>query len=624
MCGIAGQFTMSENLSVAKAETMSSALAHRGPDGDGLFVNEKRSVALIHRRLSIIDLSDNARQPMSTRDGRFTLVFNGEIFNHAELRRSLALQSTEFKSQGDTEVLLNLWAKEGESCLRKLRGMFAFAVWDEQFETLTLARDPFGIKPLYYSQGASFCFASEIRALRAIGLGKEASPEGIGAFLQWGSIPAPLTLRQGISALPAGHVLSVSRSRGNQGPRKYWSFTQEIFAAQRKRGTALNISREQAVAEVRAALLDSTRKHLVSDVPVGAFLSGGIDSTAVVSLMRQAGQEEIATFSLGMGESPLDETAFAQIAADTYGTRHHTLTLSKQDFLAHRNAFMDSMDSPSIDGINTWFVAKFAHDLGYKVVTSGAGGDEFFHGYDSTFELLPKIMRLTAKFPESLLRAISRIAQPAKGLAPDAIQKALDILRMPGNLAHAYHCTRSLYPSNRIPGLLKDKALGKLAEATSMTARLNETTDAITGERLTLEDAIMVHEVSRYLGSQLLTDADTFSMFHSLELRVPLVDVELTQVLLGVGTTHLHADNNPYKKALMVEAVGDIPDSIVHRKKQGFILPMRAWLQSFEWRPKSGWLSEAECQRSAYAFSKGKLHWTRYWALQVLDHHLAS
>lgn len=624
MCGIAGQFAISENLSANKAKTMSSALVHRGPDGDGIFVNEKRSVALIHRRLSIIDLTANARQPMSTRNGRFTLVFNGEIFNYAELRRSLALQGTEFISQGDTEVLLNLWAKEGESCLQKLRGMFAFAVWDEQLETLTLARDPFGIKPLYYSQAASFCFASEIRALRAIGLGKEPSPEGIGAFLQWGSIPAPLTLRQGISALPAGNVLKVSRARGFEGPREYWNFSQEIFAAQRKRSTAARISREHAVAEVRAALLDSTRKHLVSDVPVGAFLSGGIDSTAVVSLMRQAGQEEIATFSLGMGKSPLDETAFAQIAADTYGTRHHSLTLSEQDFLTHRSAFLDSMDSPSIDGINTWFVAKFAHDHGYKVVTSGAGGDEFFHGYDSTFGLLPKMMRLAAKCPESLLHAISIISQPAKGFAPDSVQKALDILRAPRDLDHAYHCTRRLYSSNHIPSLLKDKALGKLAEAISMPARLQKTADPITGEPLAIEDAIMVLEVSRYLGSQLLTDADTFSMFHSLELRVPFVDVELTRALLEVGTSHLRADNNPYKKALMVEAVGDIPDSIVYRKKQGFTLPMQAWLQSFEWRPKSGWLSEAESQRSASAFNQGKLHWTKYWALQVLDHQLAS
>src|SRR5215813_3175244 len=295
MCGIAGQVATSAPVDRDLVISLSQTIRHRGPDDHGFWCDEDRRVALSHRRLSIIDLSHLGHQPMFSPEGRFVIVYNGEIYNFADLRKQFENSGERFTSNSDTEVLLRLWALKGPAGLRLLRGMFAFAVWDQQERVLVLARDPLGIKPLYFAPtNESLTFASEIKALRGAKLGDGVDPAGVGAFLRWGSIPAPITLYRGIRALPAASFLTWRQADGATTIKSYWDFSSAW-------STSCSLvreitSREAATEWVTAALQESVRSHLVSDVPVGAFLSGGIDSTAVVSLMRQAGQNEIKTF----------------------------------------------------------------------------------------------------------------------------------------------------------------------------------------------------------------------------------------------------------------------------------------------------------------------------------------
>ena len=311
--------------------SLTHSLAHRGPDDEGTWFSEDGRVGLGHRRLSILDLSPLGHQPMLSPDGRFVIVYNGEIYNFWELRRELERKGEHFVSNTDTEVLLRLWSLEGPECLLNLRGMYAFAIWDNLERCLWLVRDPLGIKPLYYVRsGNTLTFASEVKALRAVGVAQTINPLGVGAFLRWGSIPAPLTIYEEVYALPAASILCWKQADASLQIKKYWDF--EDAWSRSKRLVAKIRNKDEAIEWVRQALLDSVRAHLVSDVPVGAFLSGGIDSTAVVSLMRKAGQKDIETFSITFDEPKFDESQYARYAAKVYGTRHHEGRSSSRNF----------------------------------------------------------------------------------------------------------------------------------------------------------------------------------------------------------------------------------------------------------------------------------------------------
>jgi asparagine synthase (glutamine-hydrolysing) len=366
------------------------AQRHRGPDDEGLWISSDGRTGLAHRRLSILDLSPRGHQPMSTADGTLHIVFNGEIYNFEALRRELEARGHAFRSASDTEVILYGWREWGPELFGRLRGMFALALHDERRGETVLARDPLGIKPLYWTDdGRRVCFASEVQALRSVAGSQGLDPEGLATFLLWGSVAAPRTLYRGLQALPAASWVTITAA-GPSAPRVYWRL-EEAFGAARPMGE------EEAAARLRDALLDSVRHHLVSDVPVGAFLSGGVDSSALVGLLAELHRGPVRTVTLSFDVAELDEGALAAEAARLYGTEHHVVKIGIQDAQERIPEAIRALDQPSVDGINTYFVAEAAVRAGLKVAVSGVGGDELFGGY-ANFEWIPRLRRLHARF----------------------------------------------------------------------------------------------------------------------------------------------------------------------------------------------------------------------------------
>src|SRR6202048_475645 len=399
MCGIAGIYAShyaANPVDRVELQRIRDHMAARGPDGFGEWYSSDERVGLGHRRLKIIDLAERGAQPMASADGKLVITFNGEIYNYRQLRASLEARGRKFRSQTDTEVLLHLYAEKGEDMVHDLRGMFAFGLWDAEKSALLLARDPYGIKPLYYADdGWTLRFASQVKALLAGGkVSRDPEPAGWFVFCLFGSVPEPFTTYQEIRALPAGSTLWVDRV-GTREPKQYVSIANTYCQAEAA-SSPINDERQQLAA--REALLDSVRHHLVADVPVGAFLSSGIDSGALVGLMRDAGQQDIQTVTLAFEEfrgRHEDEAPLAAEIAARYGTRHSTRVVTEEEFRTDLPKILASMDQPTIDGLNTWFVSKAAHELGLKVAISGLGGDELFGGYPS-FRDIPRWVRALA------------------------------------------------------------------------------------------------------------------------------------------------------------------------------------------------------------------------------------
>ena len=417
MCGIAAVFGYSSTASpVDQGELLRvrEAMINRGPDGSGLWISDDKRVGLAHRRLAVIDLTDSGAQPMATVDGAVRIVFNGEIYNYRELRARLDAKGYRFRSSSDTEVLLHLYQEHGRDMFQHLRGMFAFALWDERKRGLLLARDPFGIKPLYYSDnGSTLRVASQVKALlKGGGIDTTPEPAGHVGFHLWGHVPEPYTLYKGIRALPAGSSLWVDAA-GRKDARVFFDLTGELAKASQ---TPLSITREEMRSRLRAALLDSVRHHLIADVPVGIFLSAGIDSTTLVALAKESGVADLHTVTLGFKEyqgTPNDEAPLAEQTACHYGAIHHTSWVTKEDFQNEYQRLLDSMDQPSIDGVNSYFVSKAAKEAGLKVVLSGLGGDELFGGYAS-FQQIPRMVGALAFFQSvpSIGKAARSISAP--------------------------------------------------------------------------------------------------------------------------------------------------------------------------------------------------------------------
>ncbi|MEM7727627.1 MAG: asparagine synthase (glutamine-hydrolyzing), partial [Cyanobacteria bacterium P01_A01_bin.45] len=386
MCGIAGILTT--NKYQDSLETligrMQTALRHRGPDDKGIYISSERQVALAHTRLSILDLSPAGHQPMSTADGRYWITFNGEIYNFLEIRQDLISQGEEFHSHTDTEVILKLYRKCGSDCVTRLRGMFAFAIWDNWQKTCFIARDPLGIKPLYYWQsGSNLIFASELRAILASGLpAVKMNPQGLYGYLISGSVPEPYTLIENVRCLGAGHFLHWSSGEIKQ--QQYWQIN---FVPEK-------ISVQEAREKVSIALLDSIKHHFVSDVPVGIFLSSGIDSTTLLALASKTQTQPIRTYSIGFAENKWNEADTAKQIANLFGSEHTEYKITASEAKKLFPDFLTAIDQPTIDGFNTFCVSQLAHKNDTKVVLSGLGGDELFAGYKS-FETIPQMVART-------------------------------------------------------------------------------------------------------------------------------------------------------------------------------------------------------------------------------------
>jgi asparagine synthase (glutamine-hydrolysing) len=566
MCGLNGILSYGPQApAISTDELLRSReqMRARGPDDAGMWVSEDRRVALAHRRLAIIDLSPDGAQPMATPDGRYRIVFNGEIYNYRELQTLLRSRGVALRSQSDTEVLLHLYALEGPEMCRRLRGMYAFALWDAQQQSLFLARDPFGIKPLYlHDDGRTLRFASQVQALMAGGaIAPAHCPDAEYGYWIWGHVPEPWTLHPGIRSLPAGHWLRIGHGGASEDGVSLR--VQDILA-----GTTTTAA--EPATPLPQALLDTVRHHLIADVPVGVFLSAGIDSASLVALAAQVVAEsggQLRTLTLGFEEyrgTPSDETPLAEQVARQYGTQHETVWIGRKDFEHAFSEFIQAMDLPTIDGLNTWLVARAAAQRGIKVALSGLGGDELFGGYPS-FRQLPQMRRLARPFARipGLGKAARQLSAPL--LRRLTSEKYAGLLEYGATWQGAYLLRRAVRMPWEVPGPPRPAVLG--LEANPQLDHLAATTHPAL--------AVSLLESTRYMRHQLLRDADWAGMAHSLEIRVPLVDV-----VLAAHVARQAATGSPWtKQDLAAAAQPPLPDALIHRPKTGFTVPVRDWMQ---------------------------------------------
>ncbi|HET7457542.1 MAG TPA: asparagine synthase (glutamine-hydrolyzing) [Gemmatimonadaceae bacterium] len=616
MCGIAGAFGGKAREAVT---LMSAAIEHRGRDyaSDATLAARDGGArgAFAHRRLAIIDLSPTGRQPMESADGRYVIVFNGEIYNYRRLRAELESGGATFRGTSDTEVLLAGWAAHGASFLPRLRGMYAFGLWDRHAERGYLARDPFGIKPLYVAQTASAVyFASELRALLAAGVVRpELSREAIRGYLRGGSVPEPWSALRGATPLTPGSVVEVTVN----GDVARLGEPRVVDVALRAPEREPERDRARAAALVRDALRDSVDVHLVSDVPVALLLSGGIDSSAVVALAAQQSTQRLDTFTVTFDEAAFNEAAPARAVAERFGTRHHEVPLSARDLLEALPHAFDAMDQPSMDGLNTYVVSRAVRAAGIKVVLSGLGGDELFGGYAS-FRRAARAGRMGAawRWTAPLRRGAAAAASSSGRGVGFRRDRAALLIGADTPERGAYEASRALFAGPLLTALGGDAASSWSGPA------------APPGFRGAA--ASSWYEVTGYMRDTLLRDSDVFSMAQCLELRVPFVDREVAAAALAVDDS-LKLAKGP-TKPILVDALRDLlPREVWDRPKQGFTLPFAGWMRgelrqevdsvlTSADRVERVGLAPAAVQSVWSGFLAGRpgLTWGRAWALYTL------
>ncbi|MEK7246373.1 MAG: asparagine synthase (glutamine-hydrolyzing) [Pseudomonadota bacterium] len=574
MCGIAALYAYGPSAPpVAETEllAMREAMHARGPDGSGLWLAPGGRVGLAHRRLAIIDLSDRARQPMARDGGRTRITYNGEIYNFKELRAELVAKGERFATDSDTEVLLALYAREGDGFVKRLGGMFAFALWDEGERKLLLARDPFGIKPLYYADdGGTIRVASTVTALRAGEIEDTApDPAGHAGFFLLGSVPEPHTLYKAIRALPAGHTLAVTE-KGVEIPRPFFSIAKTLRDSVHVRG--------DGEAPLAAALRESVARHMVADVPVGVFLSAGLDSSTLAALAAETGGAGLEAVTLGIQGfqgTAADEVPLAAEVARIHGARHRVVWIEPGDFTSAREDLLAAMDQPSVDGVNVYFVARAARAAGLKVALSGLGGDELFGGYD-TFADAPRLAGALGRVPgaRGFGRALRVVTAPL--LKHLARPKWAGLFEYGTSVPDAWLLRRGLYMPWELPDVMDPDMARAGLDQLRLPERLANAVEGI-AEPWRQVQAL---EMGWYMKNQLLRDADWAGMAHSLEIRVPLVDATLFAHL----SPWLGRQGGP-GKAEMARVPGTLPPALFARPKTGFAVPIREWLAE---KPSAG------------------------------------
>ena len=627
MCGIFGIVGRNVRVAPEILERGTQSLAHRGPDDSGTILLHDAApdpveIGLGNRRLAILDLSPLAHQPMHDSETGNWIVYNGEIYNFRDVRKELELAGTAFISHSDTEVLLKAYAQWGEQCLTKFRGMFAFAIWDARRHLLFMARDPMGIKPLYYAQaGSHFVFASEVRSLLGTGLAPaHVDHAGLINYLTFGSAYDPLTLLGGVHALPPGHTLTWENGTLRQS--QYW----DLVDAHSAQTPPPAVDERHASKQLQPLLEEAVRMQLVSDVPVGVFLSGGIDSSALVSILSRGGVTP-STFSIVFREADFSEAQHSRAVAAKFHTDHHEISVSETDVLAAIPEALRAMDLPTMDGVNTYFVSRETRRAGVKVALSGLGGDEVFAGY-SNFRTVPRMERfaqLWNHFPGAVRRPL---ASTFAALSPrnDQNRKLASLARDNGRVLHPYFLTRMLFTPDQ-----RDRIFPGATELSAVAAAKSQ--------QMSLERALPLDPINRvsylesrcYMLNTLLRDADFMSMSQGLEVRVPLIDHQLAKTVLSLpGAWKL----NGTPKKLLVEALaGTLPGEIVHRPKRGFTLPFEHWMRQ-ELRdeiepvlaakrigdgPLGHLLDGGQVQQVWKDFQRGTVSWSRPWSLYVLQ-----
>jgi len=618
MCGING-YLGSEDKEHARSvvEQMNAATAHRGPNDEGIWQDDR--AALGHQRLSILDLSRAGHQPMASDDGRYRIVYNGEIYNYKALKQRLGPYP--YRSETDTEVILAAYKTWGKECVKEFNGMFAFAIWDRQDGSLFAARDRVGIKPFYYwLNGSELLFSSEIRALLQSGrVPKKVNRPALHDFLQYQTVHAPDTMIQHVRMLLPGHTFLYQN--GSVEIEEYWNPADYL---QNGDSTSPPDSYADAKQRVRKLLHESVERRLIADVPVGAFLSGGIDSSAIVGLMSEVTPGNVNTFSVTFQESGFDESHYARQVADRFGTDHTEIKLTPEDFLELLPDALRSMDHPSGDGPNTYVVSKVTREAGVTVALSGLGGDELFAGYPIFHQSLKlQDYRWISSIPHSVRSAAAAFLR-MKGGSPSTVKIASLISRKSFEINHSYPLSRQVYaPSEISKILLSDGASlnpGRVKQVANQLAPMFESGSLIS--------RISAAEIQTYMQNTLLRDTDQMSMASGLEVRVPFLDHLLVEELLSMGD----AMKRPVTpKKLLTDSLGSLlPPEIVNRKKMGFDFPWEHWLKNelksrveknMEALGQQECISAGEVDTIRQRFFAGKpgATWPKIWLLFVLQ-----
>ena len=592
MCGIAGAFAFDQTakrVDRAVVSRLNDLQRSRGPDGVGLWAGDDHLV-LGHRRLAIIDTGAGGAQPMADATGRWVITFNGEIYNYRALRTALEKQGCVFQTNSDTEVLINVISTWGEPGFSKLRGMYAFALWDGLKQELWLARDPYGVKPLYVSehQGAIW-FASQARALASCApVDTRRDAAALVGFYLWGHVPEPFSWWAGIRMFPPGHVQRIRLGSTPAAPRAF-AWVQDAFTKRPRRPLCSE--------ELRELVLDSVRHHMVADVPVGVFLSSGIDSNVIAGLAAELGTR-LNTITLAFDEyagSPDDEAPLAEAAARALRSDHITVRIGRFEFEELLDGFFKSMDQPTIDGLNTYLISRAAASQKLKVALSGLGGDELFGGYPS-FRQIPNLLKWGRRIPfaKPVGHAIETVMRtmPVPGLPP----KTAGLLSHSGDIASGYLLRRALHVKNELDLLLDESWLKEGLEQLSTIKAISQTVDALHRASVSVHAQVAAIESCWYMRNQLLRDTDWSSMAHGLEVRVPFVDATLLE-RLGPAV----ASDRPPNKRDLAACAPRLSQAILGRDKTGFTTPVRAWIGITGKRARGlrGWAAEVHRQFGA-------------------------
>lgn len=616
MCGIAGIVGSSSGEHRDAVVRMLAAMEHRGPDGSGLWISPSGQCILGHRRLAILDLSESAHQPMTACEDRFVLSYNGECYNFQELRTQLEGRGARLRSSGDTEVVLELLARDGAAALERLNAMFALALWDEQEKHLLLARDRFGQKPLYWTPYRDgLVFASEVRALLASGLvERRVSKAGVVSFLCYGAVQGPDTIVAGVRLLPRAASLSL---RAGQSPRQtcYWEPPR----------------RQQPVSatELRDAFDAAVKRHLVSDVPIGMFLSGGIDSSIITASACSVAKGAVKSLAVVFPDQPQQsEGEHARRIARITGANHTEIPFTGRDMLSLLDNALERIDQPTIDAINTYIVSMAARQAGLTVALSGVGGDELFGGYPS-FADVPrglKYRRMIAP-ARSLVRYFLKYSTPETPLW----SKLFDVLDAPARCVPVYLIRRKLFPSRWLRALMP--TLGEDGWFSGLDAEREAALETLVEGRH-LPDAVAQLELESYLGQTLLRDADVMGMACSLEIRAPFLDGEFASLALCQPPEARLPRRKICKWPLIDAFQESLPEENWRRPKQGFGLPFKSWLRDELRQRVDEELDILRHTRELFDVRKVRLLWERFqshpasvgwvrpWGLFVLCHYL--
>jgi asparagine synthase (glutamine-hydrolysing) len=592
MCRISGIINPTYNFddAVMHVEKMCQLQKHGGPDDEGVYANAAKKIVLGHRRLSLLDLSAAGHQPMHYAE-RYTITYNGELYNYQSIKATLIDDGYIFKTNTDTEVILAAFAKWNTFAFAKFNGMYAFALFDAMENKIYLVRDAVGIKPLYYSTiNSSLVFASEIKAFSVFENLKEQN-KNVSIFqMAYGFLPEPITMLQHVKPLPKGCFLEydVKHNKSNLQLIHFFSF----------KNTVQNT--KDAIEQVHNDISDAVKKQMVSDAPIGVFLSGGLDSSIIAMLAKDASQNNLHTLSINFEDNNYSEKKYQDLVSEKLQSKHHSILLSEKDFQNNFDTILNDMDNPSCDGINTWFISKYAAEVGLKAVLSGIGADELFGGYPS-FGRINKAIALQ-NIPNYFLNVSSKIA--------DKKYERIAYLQMEG-MRGLYLFLRGHFTPSEIAKQIGgyEKEVWKVLETETTSPNIN----------LNSGNKASWLEFNYYMQDQLLKDADVMSMAHGLEIRVPFLDNTVINTSFSINDKVKF--NNSLKKHLLINAFGkNLPKEIWDRPKMGFGLPFADWLKNSEAVKKISTSNNSATRNMYKEFVNGKLHWSKIMTLVVLKH----